>query len=124
MNAVGKKGEDVIVKWLIKKDYAIIERNWRVITGEIDIIAIEKGNILVFIEVKTLVNTTLDSLDIIVGKHKQFKISETAKHFLKNNRKYHKLKMRFDVIVLMSNPFKTLNPDIWHIKNAFGDCSE
>lgn len=87
MNAVGKKGEDVIVKWLIKKDYAIIERNWRVITGEIDIIAIEKGNILVFIEVKTLVNTSLDSLDIIVGKHKQFKISETAKHFLKKQSK-------------------------------------
>ena len=43
MNIVGKKGEEVVASWLINNGYTIIERNWRVLTGEIDIIAIEKG---------------------------------------------------------------------------------
>ncbi|MGP1415052.1 MAG: YraN family protein [Treponema sp.] len=123
MNAVGKKGEDVISLWLIKHGYSILERNWKVQTGEIDIIAIEK-EVLVFIEVKTLLNTTLESLDIIVGRRKQIKISQTAKYFLKSHRQYHKLAMRFDVVVLRSNPFNLEHPKVLHIKNAFGDCND
>ena len=123
MNAVGRKGEDVISLWLIKHGYSILERNWKVQTGEIDIIAIEK-EVLVFIEVKTLLNTTLESLDIIVGRRKQIKISQTAKYFLKSHRQYHKLAMRFDVVVLRSSPFNLEHPKVLHIKNAFGDCND
>lgn len=123
MNVVGKKGEEVIASWLVNNGYTIIERNWRVLTGEIDIIAIEK-EVLVFIEVKTLLNTALESLDIIVGKRKQIKISQTAKYFLKSHRQYHKLAMRFDVVVLRSSPFNLEHPKVLHIKNAFGDCND
>ena len=123
MNVVGKKGEEVVASWLVNNGYTIIERNWRVLTGEIDIIAIEK-EVLVFIEVKTLLNTTLESLDIIVGKRKQIKISQTAKYFLKSHRQYHKLAMRFDVVVLRSSPFNLEHPKVLHIKNAFGDCND
>ena len=123
MNVVGKKGEEVVASWLVNNGYTIIERNWRVLSGEIDIIAIEK-EVLVFIEVKTLLNTTLESLDIIVGKRKQIKISQTAKYFLKSHRQYHKLAMRFDVVVLRSSPFNLEHPKVLHIKNAFGDCND
>jgi len=123
VNVVGKKGEEVVASWLVNNGYTIIERNWRVLTGEIDIIAIEK-EVLVFIEVKTLINTTLESLDIIVGKRKQIKISQTAKYFLKSHRQYHKLAMRFDVVVLRSSPFNLEHPKVLHIKNAFGDCND
>ena len=123
MNAVGKKGEDVVALWLMDHGYTILERNWRVATGEIDIIAIERA-VLVFIEVKTLLNTTLESLDVIVGKRKQIKISQTAKYFLQSHRQYHKLAMRFDVVVLRSNPFNLEHPKVLHIKNAFGDCND
>ncbi len=123
MNSIGKKGEDVVAKWLERQGYIIVERNWRVRTGEIDIIAID-GKELVFVEVKTMPNTTLESLDLVVGKHKQLKISQTAKYFLQNNRQYNEMLMRFDVIVLKSNPFTSPYPNIWHIKNAFGDCND
>ena len=123
MNIVGKKGEDLVSSWLVDHGYTIVERNWREQTGEIDIIAIEK-EVLVFIEVKTLLNTTLESLDIIVGKRKQIKISQTAKYFLKSHRQYHKLAMRFDVVVLRSTPFNLEHPKVLHIKNAFGDCND
>lgn len=45
-------GEDAACDYLKEKGYRILERNFRKGYGEIDIIAI-KGNILVFIEVKT-----------------------------------------------------------------------
>ncbi|MGP1439031.1 MAG: YraN family protein [Treponema sp.] len=123
MNVVGKKGEVLVACWLEKQGYVILERNWRVPTGEIDIIALE-NDFLVFIEVKTLLNTTLESLDVIVGRHKQIKISQTAKYFLQSHRQYHKLAMRFDVVVLRSSPFNLEHPKVLHIKNAFGDCND
>ena len=123
MNAIGKKGEEIVAKYLEKEGYAILERNWRLPIGEIDIIA-TRDECLIFVEVKTLVNTTLESLDLLIGKQKQLKIAKVAKHFLKNNRQYHKLMMRFDVIVLKSDPFMVLKPNILHIKNAFGDCND
>ena len=123
MNAVGKKGEEIVAEYLKKEGYVVLEKNWRLPIGEIDIIAMGDG-CLVFVEVKTLINTTIESLDLLIGKHKQLKIAKVAKHFLKNNRQYHELMMRFDVIVLKSDPFMVLKPNILHIKNAFGDCND
>lgn len=48
----GKKGEEIASNFLKKQGYKIIDRNFRIRNGEIDIIAIDK-NILVFVEVKT-----------------------------------------------------------------------
>ena len=50
--ALGKKGEVVAAKFLKKKGYKILQRNYRRKTGEIDIICYERGSI-VFVEVKT-----------------------------------------------------------------------
>lgn len=48
---VGNKGEDLACKFLRKQGYQILERNYLIRGGEIDIIARDKG-ILVFVEVK------------------------------------------------------------------------
>ena len=47
----GTKGEDLAVSFLEKKGYKIIERNYRMRGGEIDIIALDNDT-LAFIEVK------------------------------------------------------------------------
>ncbi len=123
MESIGQKGESITANWLKNNEYDIIARNWRSKSGEIDIIAIDKReDFLVFIEVKTLVNTEIMDLDIIINKKKQIRISKTAKYFLKINRKYNEMCMRFDVIVLKSNPFLSQKPEIIHLKDAFGDC--
>ncbi len=123
METVGKKGEDRAAEWLEQTGYSILARNWRNRTGEIDIIAQEDGCI-VFVEVKTLPHTNIEDLDIIINKKKRTKICQTAKHFLVNNRKYNTMYIRFDVIILQSNPFLTQPPEIVHLKDAFGDCDE
>ena len=49
---IGKIGEELVCRYLIKRGYNIISRNYRIKGGEIDIIA-ENGDYLVFVEVKT-----------------------------------------------------------------------
>ena len=52
----GKEGEDLAVEYLKKNKYKVIDRNFRIRNGEVDIIAIdcsEKEPVLAFIEVKT-----------------------------------------------------------------------
>ena len=51
---VGKLGEDIACKYLIKKGYKIIKRNFKKPWGEIDIIARAPGKTLVFVEVKAV----------------------------------------------------------------------
>lgn len=50
--STGNKGEDIACKYLNRHGYKIIERNYRIRGGEIDIVA-KDGGYLVFVEVKT-----------------------------------------------------------------------
>ena len=57
-NELGRIGEHLARGFLTKNGYKIIDRNFRLRNGEVDIIAIEnpndpKNNVLVFFEVKT-----------------------------------------------------------------------
>jgi putative endonuclease len=51
MKVLGIEGENVAVKFLEKKGYRIIRRNYKTHIGEIDIIA-QDGNTIVFVEVR------------------------------------------------------------------------
>lgn len=49
---LGRAGEERAVQHLSALGYTIVERNWRCAQGEIDIVALDAGE-LVFVEVKT-----------------------------------------------------------------------
>lgn len=74
---LGKLGEDLACQYLIKKNYKIIERNFRQKWGELDIIAKAPDKILVFIEVKTMQKSGEQGLkpedQMTVAKIKKFK---------------------------------------------------
>jgi putative endonuclease len=65
---IGELGEDVACKYLNKKGFLVLERNYTKKWGEIDIIA-QKDNILYFIEVKS---KSVSSLDFIAKKLDKF----------------------------------------------------
>ena len=50
---LGERGEEFTVTFLQQRGYRIIDRNWRIKEGEIDIVALSPENETVFIEVKT-----------------------------------------------------------------------
>lgn len=49
---LGKRGESVAARYLRRKGFRILARNWRARSGEVDIIALENDT-LVFVEVKS-----------------------------------------------------------------------
>ena len=68
----GKTGEDLACDFLLKKNFEIIERNFRCKIGEIDIISKDKEE-LVFVEVKTrtqkMYGNPAEAIDIKKKKH-------------------------------------------------------
>ena len=112
----GNNGENRAAAYLVSKGFEIIERNWRTNRGEIDIIAY-KNDVLVFVEVKTLPNGTLDMIQRELNKQKRQRILKTSKRFLLNHRQYSNRYIRFDVIVI---DMPGLEP-VYHIENAFSE---
>lgn len=49
----GAFGEQVISDFLLSRGASVVDRNWRIKEGEIDIVAMLPSNILAFVEVKT-----------------------------------------------------------------------
>lgn len=110
----GAEGEDRACEYLLSKGFAIIERNWRTKGGEIDIIA-SKNDTIVFLEVKTLPNGTIDMIQRELNYQKQQRILKTSKRFLLNHRQYSNSYVRYDVIVIDMPGFDP----VYHIENAF-----
>ena len=111
---IGNEGENRAARYLIDKGFSIIERNWRTKGGEIDIIAF-KNDILVFVEVKTLPNGTMDMIQRELNYQKRQRILKTSKRFLLNHRQYSNSYVRYDVVVLDMPGYEK----VYHIENAF-----
>lgn len=112
---VGNKGEQSAASYLGRLGYKIIATKYRAKTGEIDIIAKDKG-CLVFVEVKTRRSVAYGFPAEAVNVRKQQKIINTALCFL-NQRGLADAACRFDILeVYLSQDSIRCN----HIINAFG----
>lgn len=115
---LGKHAEEYVATQLQKDGFTILEKNFRITQGEIDLIAL-KHDLLVFVEVKMRQHHYFDLSDVIVAS-KQRKIIHTAKIYIMKNQ-YEEKKCRFDVALLEgNNPMKCT-----YIPNAFNesDCT-
>ena len=114
MKPLGSEGEDLAVRFLQKKGYRIVARNYKTPVGEIDIIARDSDTI-VFIEVKTRTDISFGYPFEAVNKRKRQKLKNLALLYLKRQGK--ESPVRFDVLSIfcMDNGKK----DIEHIKDAF-----
>lgn len=108
---VGRIGEEAAAKFLRRRGYKILERNYRLKKfGEIDIVAKEKDTIC-FIEVKTRTTTAFGEPYEAVNKNKQFKLSMLALSYLKAKNLMQK-RARLDIISIS-------NEGIQLFENAF-----
>ena len=111
---LGIKGEILALEFLEKKDYTILEINWRFERTEVDIIARHQQT-LVIVEVKTRTGTQFGLPELAVGIEKQRNLATATEEYLERNNL--DMDVRFDVI---SITFKnTANPEIYHIEDAF-----
>jgi putative endonuclease len=114
LKELGRKGEDLAVRYLKKNGYQLIERNYICKMGEMDIIAKEKDT-LVFIEVKARTSTVFGLPQLAVNPAKQRQLSKVALNFLKE-KKLEDVKARFDVVAILLGKKED---EIELIKDAF-----
>src|SRR4030042_5472976 len=96
---LGKKGEELALRFLKKKGFRIIEKNYVCKMGEMDIIAREKDT-LAFIEVKTRTSTLFGPPQLAVNASKQRQLSKVALNYLKEKH-LGDVKARFDVVAIL-----------------------
>lgn len=110
---LGKRGEQEAKKYLEKLTYSMVTRNFKCPYGEIDIIAMDK-NELVFVEVKTRCSKKYGEAREAVDKIKSKHIKKAANFYIYKNSLEGKF-VRFDVIEVYLKNDKFI---VRHIKNA------
>ena len=120
---LGARGEELAVRYLKNRGYRILERNYRVKLGEIDIIA-EQGGDLVFIEVKTRSDSLFGSPFDSVTVPKQKQLAKVALEYM-SQCGCHNRPARFDVVGVQlkaANAAQLQDAKIELMQNAFDLC--
>jgi putative endonuclease len=110
----GRAGEEIAAKYLRKRGFQILRRNWRGRSGEIDLIA-RDGDTLVFVEVKAGASDRWGGPEEAVTPLKQRKLIMAAQEFVCRGRISDR-PMRFDVIAVLTGDGE---PQVRHLPDAF-----
>lgn len=113
MKALGNEGEEIAARYLKKKGYKILKRNFVAPSGEIDIVA-RDGGTMVFVEVKARTDNRFGLPAEAVGTRKQQKLRSVALHYLQKLRK--QPPARFDIVSVY---IRDGREEIEHLKDAF-----
>jgi putative endonuclease len=106
----GRQGEQLAAAWYTSNGFAVLDRNWRCPTGEIDLIA-RRGDLLVVCEVKARRTDAFGPPAAAVGRLKQQRLRRLAAAWLAA-RDVHGVDVRFDVVAVTGI-------DVEVIENAF-----
>ena len=110
---MGKKGEELALRFLKSSGYTILDRNFKYGRGEIDIVA-KDADTIAFVEVKSRSSDEFGAPEETVGVRKQRQLSKLARAYLQQKRLFNRADCRFDVVAIS---FHTNT--IRLIKNAF-----
>jgi putative endonuclease len=87
LQLIGAHGEAYVAAYLASQGSIILERNWRVKDGEIDLIARE-GSLLLFVEVKTRTSEKFGHPLEAIDRHKAFRLQKLALTWIALNDKW------------------------------------
>lgn len=110
------KGENLAGKFLRNRGYKILKRNYVSKSGEIDIVAYDKGAIS-FVEVKTRLSENYGPPELSVTREKRKRIIRTALNYLAINH-IDDIDFRFDVVSILFKDDDN-KPNIELFKSAF-----
>jgi putative endonuclease len=117
---LGAYGERLAAVYLERQGYLILERSYRIKSGEIDLIAVWKRRVVVFVEVKTwaVAWENAGGPSDAVDEKKQEKITRVALAYMK---RHHLLESsgRADVIAVFAGVQPGTRPKFRHFVSAF-----
>lgn len=112
-NDFGKLGEQMAMEHLQEKGYAILERNYRYLKAEVDIIA-RHGDTLAIVEVKSRNTGFLEDILDTVNTKKIKLLTLAADRYVQENDL--DIEVRFDVITIIKTGREI---QLEHLENAF-----
>jgi putative endonuclease len=112
----GTRSERAALRFLCKKGYRIVARNYSCKLGELDLVALD-GTCVVFIEVRSTETGEIERPAASVDAAKQRRLTQLALHFLQQKKLLNQA-ARFDVLAI-SWPVGAKEPTIVHYQNAF-----
>lgn len=110
---LGETGEQMAARYLEEQGCVILERHYRKGHKEVDIIALDHGELAV-IEVKTRTNEDYFTAEQAVDHRKRQNIIRVANNYVRRTRRTEPL--RFDIIAIVGSG---ANAEIRHTKDAF-----
>ncbi len=110
----GLRGERAAGRYLRRRGYRVLQRNFRCPLGEIDLIAAKPG-LVVFCEVKTRTGDGFAPPYEAVNRGKMMRLERTAEYWL-NTRPRPDEQYRFDVITVIMGKGRLR---LTHIEDAF-----
>ena len=113
----GRRGEDLAAAWLESSGLVVLDRNWRCSEGELDIVATDGQNMVVFCEVKTRSGERFGSPFEAVTQGKRRKLRRLGMLWLASRTMKGFPRMRFDVIGVLWRPGES--PTVEHRLEAF-----
>ena len=113
---LGRWGEKRSEKFLKRKGFKTLTRNFSCKTGEIDLVMVDSDGTLVFVEVKTRANEDFSPSESAVTKPKKIRMLRTARYFLAANE-IEDRPCRFDVVTIVLG--EKGPAQIRHYENAF-----
>ena len=113
---LGARAEQLADAYLQAQGLTILERNFRRRLGEIDLVALDKG-VLVIAEVRTRSSAAFGGAAASVDGRKQRRITRAASQLLQRHRDYAALPVRFDVLIV--NQPEAVSPEVNWIRHAF-----
>ena len=111
---LGEQGEALAQAYLLKKNYEILETNWRYSRAEIDLI-VRKDNILIFVEVKTRTDDYWGEPASFVNWKKEDLMITAASAYMEQIN--HEWEIRFDIVGILWRSDKDY--EIKHYEDAF-----
>jgi putative endonuclease len=99
---VGQNGEDAAAAWYAGAGYEILDRNWRVREGELDLV-VRNARTIAFCEVKTRRDDAFGSPAEAVTMRKQLRIRKLARSWLAAHDASAS-NLRFDVAAVLPGP--------------------
>ncbi|MDP5106993.1 MAG: YraN family protein [Polaribacter sp.] len=112
-NELGEIGEQIAVDFLVENGYKILERNYRYIKAEVDIIA-QKADVLAIVEVKTRSTDHFGNPQDFVNPKKIKLLLSAIDHYV--IQRDLDLEVRFDIIAII---YEKNNIKIEHLEDAF-----
>jgi putative endonuclease len=113
---LGQWGEKRCERFLKKKGFKKLTRNFSCNGGEIDLIMADAEGAVVFVEVKTRADETFEAAESVITASKKHRMSRAARYFLATH-KIENRPFRFDVVAIVLG--QKGRPQIRHYENAF-----